>query len=62
MANQREKVPTAWNRKVLDILLRMFPSQYRPTLLHPYSDPELAANHNLVCDRVIVRLRPGDEE
>lgn len=53
IANQREQQPDPWNRQVLDIMLAMFPSDHRPVLLSPYTDPQFNG-HNLLCDRIMV--------
>ena len=53
VANQREQKPDEWNRHALEIMLKMFPAERRPTLLHPYTDNQFNG-HNVVCDRLIV--------
>ena len=44
-----------WNSRVLELLLRMFPSDRQPRLLHPYIDPQFNSR-NIVCDRILVPL------
>ena len=55
IANQREQQPDPWNRQILDIMLAMFPTDRRPVLLSPYTDPQFNG-HNLLCDRIIVHF------